>query len=105
MSEEIKSLIFKLIISASKSKPIDSKTLSSFVKSKFNLNAYPGPKVRKVINELRREEIPVLANHNGYWISYEPEQIAEQIVSMKGRIDIQIAALDGLTKCLKTIKN
>jgi hypothetical protein len=103
MKTEIKNIVFKLIMSANKSKPICANELSMIIKNKFNLKAFPGCTVRAIVNELRREEIPVLANNKGYWISYDKEEVVNQIVSMKCRIDIQQAAYTGLVNCLNSL--
>lgn len=101
---EIKSVIFKLLMGSTKLSPIDSGTISIIIKNKFNLKTYPTSNVRKHINEFRREELPVLASNRGYWVSYDEDQIVAQYQSMKSRIDIQIAALEGLKRCFDNVK-
>jgi hypothetical protein len=102
--QEIKNLVTKTLLSASSQKPIDSKTMAEIIKAKFNLETYATSRVRDIINELRREEVPVLSNHYGSWIEYNEDAIIAQIVSMQARIDIQISALMGVKACLSNVR-
>jgi hypothetical protein len=101
--ETVKGLIFKLVMSASKSKPITSTDIAAYVKLKLDLERFSQYQVRAVINTLRQDEIPVLANGRGYWVSYDKHEIAEFLTSMKGRIDAQMDAYSGLVSCFKSI--
>jgi hypothetical protein len=103
MNEETKAYVFKLLMSATKEKPITSTNIALIVKTKFNVK-FTTVHVRKIINEFRREELPVLASHWGYWISYDKQDILEQIISMNNRIAVQIEALSGLQNLLKNSK-
>jgi hypothetical protein len=102
---EIQSVIFKLLIGSTKETPITAGMISILIKNRFNLTSFPPSKVRAYINEFRRDELPVLASNRGYWVSYDMEQMLAQSVSMKCRIDIQIAALQGLKNCIENVKN
>lgn len=104
MNEEIKSYVLKLLMSATKQKPITSHHIVIAVKAHFGAK-FNGVNVRKIINEFRRQELPVLASYWGYWISYNKEEVLEQIVSMQGRIAVQQEAVNGLQNLLKDIKN
>lgn len=105
MKDEIKPLVFKLLITSNKSKPIDAKTIKLIVKNKLNLQTFSEVEVRKIINELRREEFPVIATNRGYYTSYEESDIEEQIVSMMLRIKSQENAIEGLKNLLINIRN
>lgn len=102
MNEEIKSYVFKILMSATKERPITAQQIALTVKDTFNKN-FTTVHVRKVVNQFRREELPVLASFYGYWISYEKEDIIEQIVSMKTRILAQEQAIHGLQNLIKTL--
>ena len=102
MNEETKAYVFKLLMSATKEKPITATQIALAVKTHFQ-SRFNSVHVRKIINEFRRQELPVLASHWGYWISYNKEDIADQIISMTGRIEIQKEALQGLKNLMKTI--
>lgn len=102
MNEEIKSYVFKLLMSATKERPITSTQIALAVRGTFD-KKFTSVHVRKIINEFRREELPVLASFYGYWISYHKEDILEQILSMKNRILAQEEAIKGLKNLMKTI--
>jgi hypothetical protein len=102
---EIKNVVTKVLLSASRTKPVSAKEMSSIIKNHFNLETYATSRVRDIINELRREEVPVLSNHYGSWIEYTKDAIVAQVVSMEARINIQIAALTGLKGCLANIEH
>lgn len=102
ITEEIKSYVFKLLMSASFEKQITSTNIALAVRTKFNI-IFSTVSVRKIINEFRREELPVLASSLGYWISYNKEEVLAQVQSMKNRIAVQIEAINGLENLVKTL--
>lgn len=62
------------------------------------------PKLRLIINLLRQQEIPVLSNSNGYWISYNKEEIVQTTISLNSRIISIKSAISGLSNCIKNIE-
>ena len=61
-------------------------------------------KLRNIINKLRQQELPVLANSQGYWISWDVEEITEVIISLLNRASAINLAKTGLVNCLNQIQ-
>lgn len=60
------------------------------------------PRLRKIINFIRSAGIlPVMANSKGYYVSYDQEDIKEQIYSLEQRKQAIDVAIQGLKKHLK----
>jgi hypothetical protein len=62
-----------------------------------------GSSLRKDVNLLRQQNIPVLASKRGYMIRYDRQLIIEQIMSLKNRVDVINASIDGLYYLLKML--
>jgi len=60
-------------------------------------------KVRKIINELRAQGVPIVANTSGdgYWISTSKEMVQAQIDSMQRRIREMGFAMNGLRRTIR----
>jgi hypothetical protein len=55
------------------------------------------PRLRKITNFLRSAKIlPVMATSKGYYISFNKDEIAKQILSLEQRRDAIQSAIDGL---------
>jgi hypothetical protein len=80
---------------ATKNWPVNSFILARELSFHFNTTVKT-QKIRTLINLLRQDGVPVIANNRGYYISYEKEDIVRQIVSMKKRISITGLAINGL---------
>lgn len=59
-----------------------------------------GVKVRRYINEARRDGVPVCSTRWGYYYSEEKEHIERTLASLRGRIISQENAITGLEKLL-----
>lgn len=57
-----------------------------------------GAYIRRAVNKLRSNGVPVCSNGNGYWISVDPNEIRETVNSLMGRAASIQAAVDGLTR-------
>lgn len=107
METEIKREVLDILLKTSRSKTITGKQIVLLINTKFNLEGhlkYNTIKLRLLINKLRQEEIPVIGNHNGYYISYDIEDINFSIQSLESRIMGIKLAQDGLKKCIKNIE-
>lgn len=59
-------------------------------------------RLRKVVNFIRTTGIlPLIATSKGYYVSYDQDEISQQIKSMHERADAITAAADGLLKWIK----
>ena len=67
----------------------------------FNI---PTAELRKVINEARREGIPICACDKGYFYSELPSDILKTVNSLTGRIAKMQEAINGLTVCANQTK-
>jgi hypothetical protein len=108
MELQIKNYILEVLLKSKKGVEIDNKSICLMVNNKFALEgpATMSPiKVRAVVNELRREEIPVIGNSRGYYVSYSPDDIASAIVSLQSRIEAINSAIVGLRGCLTNVLN
>jgi hypothetical protein len=57
--------------------------------------------VRKIVNEIRTlAESPICSNSNGYYISYDKEEIFKTAKSLEERIESIRAASDGMRRML-----
>jgi hypothetical protein len=105
---EIKQFILETLLTTRRGAEIDSTNICLLINTKFNLEdnlSFSPIKLRGIINELRREEIPVIGNSRGYYISYKPEDITAAIVSLNGRIEGIQLAIGGLKHCLTNVIN
>lgn len=103
MKTELQSWLFKKLIKAKA--PITSIELASmddFPLKKLKV-ATSGAMMRKIINRMRKNHIPVIANSKGYMIKYDKEAIIEQIQSLRNRQAIIEEGVEGLLYLLKTM--
>lgn len=51
-----------------------------------------GPELRRCINSLRNNGVPVCSNSNGYWLAVTDEEVLETVKQLKGRAYAILAA-------------
>lgn len=93
------------LVLRSKENPVNGKEICSKINarlSKYGTKCkMTEPRLRKIINHIRVNGIaPVMATSNGYFISYDPATIADQIKSLRDRATGIFAAASGLSKFL-----
>jgi len=109
LTEEEKNMIPKLIkvlLKTGPRKKIYSDQLIRGINERlveFGLtNKFSGVRLRKVINFMRSEGIlPVLSSRRGYYVSYDEEELLQNIKSLRERASSIIVAADGLEYILK----
>lgn len=63
------------------------------------------PQVRVIVNNARRNGIPICSTCKGYYYSTDPAEISATINGLYHRIESVIHAIDGLEKALKATEN
>lgn len=58
--------------------------------------------IRHTVNQIRQQGVPICSTNNGYYYSTDPKRIIKTIQSMQGRVDAQLAAIEGLKQYLDT---
>jgi len=68
------------------------------IMAKFNIKAKTTEvRLRKIVNHLRTNKIlPIIATQDGYFMSYQPEDIRGQIESLQSRIEALQGDIKGL---------
>ena len=56
--------------------------------------------IRRIINDLRCDGVPVCANRKGYYLTDDEDEIRKTIVSLERRINHIQNAVDGLKKVI-----
>jgi hypothetical protein len=108
MELEIKNYILQNLLKTKKGSEITNDFICLITNNKFGLEGSTKMvpiKVRALINELRREEIPVIGTSRGYYISYSPDDISAAIISLQSRITSITLAIGGLKGCLTNVLN
>ena len=86
----------------SKANPIKGNDIVSAInaiKEKYGIKKFSEPRLRKIINFIRAEGIlPVIGTSNGYYISYDAEELNAQIESLTQRADAIMSSANGLKK-------
>lgn len=96
----------KLVITGlstkTKDNPIKSEEICKRLNEKYNFGCkMTGARLRKITNFIRSEGIlPVIATSNGYYCSYDKNEIIEQIQSLNERADAILRSANGLRKFL-----
>lgn len=68
-------------------------------------NKLTQPRLRKMINLIRSKGIlPLIGTSQGYYVSYEPEEIEKQIQSLRERANAINQAAEGLKKYSQKLK-
>lgn len=63
------------------------------------------PQIRAIVNEARRNGIPICSTNKGYYYSTDPAEIKATINGLYHRIESVLHAIDGLEKALKVAEN
>jgi len=93
-----------LLLKHNRSNPLCSDRIADLLNKDFKPERpYQSIHIRKIVNDLRNKEIPVIANNKGYFISYDPEDILYQIDSLEKRIEAIQWAQSGLKQVFTTI--
>lgn len=76
------------------------KAMNTFAKSK-GLATLSEPRLRKLINHIRVNGImPVIATSKGYYVSYDKQEVLDQITSLTQRANSILDSANGLKKFL-----
>ena len=103
--DEIDLAIIPIIIKAFKKYTKDNPIKAPEIVSKFNENRlalnYPRklsePKLRKICNFIRSNGLlPLIATSNGYYVSYQKEEIKEMVKSLRERANAINRSAEGL---------
>lgn len=93
-----------LLLKHKKSNPICSQHIADLLNLNYERQRpYSPTDVRKIINQLRTQEIPIIANSKGYFVSYNIEDIIYQIESFESRMKSMKSAQSGLRGVFNTI--
>lgn len=86
----------------SKANPIKGNDIVNAInanKERYGIKKFSEPRLRKIINFIRTEGIlPVIGTSNGYYISYDAEELNAQIESLTQRADAIMSSANGLKK-------
>jgi hypothetical protein len=86
----------------SKANPIKGAEIVTAIngnKERYGIKQFSEARLRKIVNFIRSEGIlPVIATSNGYYISYDAEELNAQIESLKQRAEAIITSANGLKK-------
>lgn len=94
-------LIIKGMSNKTKNNPIKSDAICKALKDNFGINM-TGARLRKITNFIRSEGIlPIIATSNGYYCSYDQDEIRNQIQSLYERADAIRHSADGLKRFLQ----
>lgn len=89
--------VYDVIKKVDKNNPIKAPNLIQRVKQITNKEKFAQARLRKIINFIRANGIlPVIATSNGYYTSYETNEILKEIKSLNERADAIKFASDGL---------
>jgi hypothetical protein len=106
--EKLMPIITKVFLRTNKNKPIYSKELVQGIierKIKLDIKRFSEARLRKIVNHMRVNAIlPIISTSNGYYLSYEPEDILMMIRSLMSRANAITAAADGMMNILNNIR-
>jgi hypothetical protein len=104
MSEDEKKILPILVNGFSKitkDNPIKAPDIVKKINDKYGIKTISEPRLRKICNMIRSKGIlPLIATSNGYYCSYDKQEIMEQIKSLQERADAIINSANGLKKFL-----
>ncbi len=103
LEQEVKDYLTNILLKCKKGKEMSAGSLTLLVKNKFELKTFNDTIVRKFINNMRKNGIPVLANSRGYFVSYDKEDILESYHSLINRSREIVSAADGLMAIVEMI--
>lgn len=102
MEKTPEAFVRDLLLSHTKQKPICSKQICDLLNATYK-DRFTPTTVRIIINRLRRNELPVIANNKGYFVSYDLQDITDQIQSLENRVSAIKAAQLGLRQIFNQI--
>lgn len=110
LTDEEKKLVPILIAgfkTKTKSNPITGADIVKAInsqKEKFGIKTFSEPRLRKICNFIRAKGIlPLISTSNGYYLSYDKEELRKQILSLNERADAIRNSAAGLEKMLEMI--
>ena len=78
--------------------------LVNYYAAKNNLMTISGPRLRKMINYIRSNSLlPVIGSHVGYYVSYDLQDVSDEIKSLTQRANSIMDSVFGLNKILKKL--
>lgn len=90
----------------SKANPIKGAEIVAAIngqKEKYGIKQFSEPRLRKIVNFIRSEGIlPIMGTSNGYYVSYDPDELNGQIESLTQRADAIMSSANGLKKWITT---
>ena len=100
LSDDEKQLV-PIIIKGLSTKTKDSAIKGTEICTKLNEKGFKitEARLRKITNFIRSEGIlPIIATSNGYYISYDKQEISKQIQSLTERAEAIMSSANGLKK-------
>ncbi|MBP9583510.1 MAG: hypothetical protein KBE38_15220 [Ignavibacterium sp.] len=95
--KELLLCVYDVVKKIDKKNPIKAPNLIQRVKQITNKEKFAQARLRKIINFIRANGIlPVIATSNGYYTSYETNEILKEIKSLNERAEAIRFASDGL---------
>jgi hypothetical protein len=92
--------IIEILGTLKKSSPMLSNEIVELVNKKHFINSnykFTGVKLRKYCNYIRSKSLlPIIATSNGYYVSYDKNEIALQIESLEQRSEAILNSVNGL---------
>jgi hypothetical protein len=92
--------IMQTLIKLKKDKPMKSIQIVNLINNKFFVGEsvkFTGVKLRKYCNYIRSKSLlPIIATSNGYYVSYDKNEIALQIESLEQRSEAILNSVNGL---------
>jgi len=92
--------IMQILMKLKKNNPMKSVEIVELINRKFYKNSdvkFTGVKLRKYCNYIRSKSLlPIIATSNGYYISYDKNEIALQIESLEQRSEAILNSVNGL---------
>ena len=95
---ELTIYIMELLRNCSKKYPLKSEQLVDMVNRRpYKKEKFTGVKLRKYCNYIRSKSLlPIIATSNGYYVSYDKNEIALQIESLEQRSEAILNSVNGL---------
>ena len=98
--KELTLSIMQILMKLKKSKPMLSSEIVELINKKHFVgasNKFTGVKLRKYCNYIRSKSLlPIIATSNGYYVSYDKNEIALQIESLEQRSEAILNSVNGL---------
>jgi hypothetical protein len=98
--KELTVSIMEILMKLKKNKPMKSVEIVERINKQFYKTSdvkFTGVKLRKFCNYIRSKSLlPIIATSNGYYISYDKNEIALQIESLEQRSEAILNSVNGL---------